>query len=161
MRPSTLARPRCIGGWAPRGPAPSRRIPRMPSVPAALPSTFLFSSPLCPPHRVPCPTAIHPPSGKVNSRNFTSAEFCEVPHWFLGTSGVRNSRKPGFWYRRGILRSEAGAPAHDREEDYMAEETRFWGVVLPRWPAHLLPQDTGFIRWPEFLPNGKPVHHYP
>jgi hypothetical protein len=43
----------------------------------------------------------------------------------------------------------------------MAEETRFWGVVLPRWPAHLLPQDTGFIAWPEFLPNGKPVQHYP
>ena len=43
----------------------------------------------------------------------------------------------------------------------MAEETRFWGVVLPRWPADLLPQDTGFITWPEFLPNGKPVHHYP
>jgi hypothetical protein len=43
----------------------------------------------------------------------------------------------------------------------MAEETRFWGVVLPRWPAHLLPQDTGFLPWPEFVPDGKPVHHYP
>jgi hypothetical protein len=104
---------------------------------------------------------IHWSAWKVNSRNCTSAEFREVPHCFLGTSGVRNSRKPGFWYRRGILRSEAGAPAHDLEEDYMAEETRFWGVVLPRWPAGLLPQDTGFITWPEFVPNGKPVHHYP
>jgi hypothetical protein len=47
------------------------------------------------------------------------------------------------------------------EETQLSEETRFWGVVVPRWPAHLWPHGTGLLQWPGKLPDGKPIHYYP
>src|ERR671933_1267405 len=75
-----------------------------------------------------------------------------LPYGLGGRECAGNLRVPG--YLKGEPRPMAGRRT-------MAEETRFWGVVLPRWPAHLLPPDTGFLPWPEFVPDGKPVHHYP
>ena len=44
----------------------------------------------------------------------------------------------------------------------MSEETQFWGVVVPRWPAHMWPHGTGLLPpWSGKLPDGKPVHYYP
>ena len=43
----------------------------------------------------------------------------------------------------------------------MSEETHYWGVVVPRWPAHLWPHGTGLLPWPGKLSGGKPVHYYP
>jgi hypothetical protein len=50
-------------------------------------------------------------------------------------------------------------PTTERRE--MSEETQFWGVVVPRWPAHMWPHGTGLQPWPGKLPDGKPVHYYP
>ncbi len=43
----------------------------------------------------------------------------------------------------------------------MDEETQFWGVVAPRWPASYWPHGTGLLPWTGKLPDGKPVHYYP
>ena len=43
----------------------------------------------------------------------------------------------------------------------MSEQTQFWGVVVPRWPAHMWPHGTGLLPWPWELPDGKLVHYYP
>ena len=43
----------------------------------------------------------------------------------------------------------------------MGEETQFWGVVVPRWPARSWPHGTGLLPWPGELPDGKRVHYYP
>ena len=43
----------------------------------------------------------------------------------------------------------------------MSEQTQFWGVVVPRWPAHMWPHGTGLLPWPGKLPDGRLVHYYP
>jgi hypothetical protein len=43
----------------------------------------------------------------------------------------------------------------------MGEETQFWGVVVPRWPARDWPHGTGLLQWRGNLPDGEPIHYYP
>ena len=42
----------------------------------------------------------------------------------------------------------------------MGEETQFWGLVVPRWPARDWPHGTGLLPWRGKLPDGTPIHYY-
>jgi hypothetical protein len=53
------------------------------------------------------------------------------------------------------------APVLYCERRERSEETRFWGVVVPRRPSHMWPYGTVLLPWHDKLPDGKPVHYYP
>jgi hypothetical protein len=66
---------------------------------------------------------------------------------------------PDVWTIRAGVSFGMFRPTTERSE--MSEETQFWGVVVPRWPAHMWPHGTGLLPWRGKLPDGKLVHCYP